>query len=205
MNGKTIYIIGDGGHAKVLKDCCELYKVEAKFISLKESSNPNINESDFLKLADENEVNVILGIGSTNLNSNRDKIIEKYSNHKNIRFTTLVHPTAIISRDVVIGNGSYIGAGAILCPNSKVGNHCIINTGAIIEHDSIIKNYTHVACGSVCLGASTVGENSLIGANATILQACSFPGQSVLGAGSVLTKTQTEEGLYVGSPAKKKF
>ncbi|MFO0285883.1 MAG: hexapeptide transferase, partial [Brevundimonas sp.] len=45
------------------------------------------------------------------------------------------HPAAIIAPDAVIGEGTLIGALAVIQPMVRVGAHVIVNTAAVVEHD----------------------------------------------------------------------
>lgn len=205
MSGNIYYIIGKGGHAKVISSTLRLLNIDFKFIVQKiTDNNEDIHEDDFFKQIVSEKAHVICGIGKVDNGNNRIKVIEQYSNNKNVEFINVIHPTAYLSKEAIIDKGVYIGPLAVINPDAHICNHTIINTSAIIEHDSHIDDYTHVACGAVCLGESVIGKNCLIGANSTVLQCIKVHDNSILGAGSTLINHTNSEGIYVGAPALKK-
>lgn len=205
MSGNLCYIIGKGGHAKVISSTLKLLNIDFKFIvKAVNDKNEDIHENDFLKQLEVQKAHVICGIGKVDDKNNRIKVIERFSSYENIEFFNVIHPTAYISKEAVICRGVYIGPMAVINPGAHISHHTIINTSSIIEHDAYIDDYTHVACGAVCLGESVIGKNCLIGANSTVLQCIKVHNNSILGAGSTLTNHTNGEGTYVGTPAFKK-
>jgi acetyltransferase-like isoleucine patch superfamily enzyme len=51
-------------------------------------------------------------------------------------------------------------------------------------------------------GWTKIGDNVTIGSNASVLSVNIYDG-AVIGAGSIVTKNITEEGIYAGNPARK--
>jgi UDP-3-O-[3-hydroxymyristoyl] glucosamine N-acyltransferase len=94
-----------------------------------------------------------------------------------------------------------VAANAIIGPDAKLGNHCIVNHADVVDHDCIVGDYTHIAPG-VCLGGGAkVGSNCLIGAGAIILPSVAIFDNVTVGAGAVVTK-DVLAGTVVGVPAK---
>jgi UDP-perosamine 4-acetyltransferase len=115
---------------------------------------------------------------------------------------SIIDGTAILAADAALGEGVFIGKGAIVNSASTVGNMAIINTGAIVEHDSCVGAFSHVAIGARLSGDVTVGEHCLIGAGATILQGVRVGNDSIIGAGSVVTKDICNNCTALGVPAR---
>ncbi|MEB8330772.1 NeuD/PglB/VioB family sugar acetyltransferase [Flavobacteriaceae bacterium KMM 6897] len=115
-----------------------------------------------------------------------------------LEFISTVHPSAAVSREVILGKGTVVLAGVKISSNAFVGNHCILNTNSILEHDSVMLNYSSLAplvcvgggfhlgkCSAICIGVVcieniTVGDHSVIGAGTLVL--CDIP-NSVLAFG----------------------
>jgi sugar O-acyltransferase (sialic acid O-acetyltransferase NeuD family) len=104
------------------------------------------------------------------------------------RFISLVHPSALIDKTVLIGIGTVIMHGSIIQANSVIGNHAIVNTGTIIDHDCRIADFVHIAPGSVLCGNIRIGESSFIGAGSCIAPNLVIGKNCIIGAGSIITK-----------------
>lgn len=126
-------IIGDGGHARVVRDLLE--------------------DQDFATCGD---VAAIIAVGD---NRARKKEAEAWDGP----FIIATHNRAVIGGDVLIGAGTVVMAGAVIQPGCRIGRHVIINTGATVDHDCVIEDYAHIAPGAHLCGHVKVGEGALVG------------------------------------------
>lgn len=117
---------------------------------------------------------------------------------------TLIHPNAIISRRVQIGKGTVVMAGAVINSDAVIGDGCIINTGASLDHDCVIEDFAHVSFGAHIAGTVRVGKRAWIGAGAVVINNLNICGDCMVGAGAVVVRDITEQGTYIGVPAKEK-
>jgi sugar O-acyltransferase (sialic acid O-acetyltransferase NeuD family) len=115
---------------------------------------------------------------------------------------TLVHPSAVIAEDAVIGSGSHIMAGAIIGPEARLGKCCYINTNASIDHDDMLGDGAEISPGATLCGMVTLGKTVWIGAGATVLPGIHIGENAVVGAGAVVNKDVAEKTTVVGVPAK---
>lgn len=143
--------------------------------------------------------NAFITIGSTDVPNRRARIY-KLIKHIGFNLPIIISKTAIVSKNVIIGSGSFIGKGAIINCNSKIGENCIINTGAIIEHDCKVDDNVHIAPGVTISGAAMIERLSHIGTNATIIQGVTVGEGSLIGAGSVVVKDFKGRGY--GNPCR---
>ena len=134
--------------------------------------------------------NAAIGIGFLGRSNLRSVL---YSRLKEIGYNLPVvcDPSAIIASDVPIGEGTFIGKGAILNTASRVGKMCIVNTGAIIEHDCQIDDFSHISVGTVLCGGVSIGTEVFVGANATVIQGRKVANGCIVGAGEVIKKNVT--------------
>lgn len=116
---------------------------------------------------------------------------------------TLIHPDAVISRRVTIGAGSVIMAGAVINSDVVIGEGCIINTGASVDHDCKLHSFSHISVGAHVAGTCEIGTRAWIGAGAIVINNLNVCGDCMIGAGAVVIKDITEQGTYVGVPAKR--
>ena len=115
---------------------------------------------------------------------------------------TIIDPSVIIAEHVQVGNGSYIGAGSILSPCSRIGNHVIINQHCSIGHDSILEDFAQAAPGSRVSGAARIREGSMLGSNAAVAQCLTVGRYSVLGACSFAATNIPDLVTAIGNPAR---
>jgi sugar O-acyltransferase (sialic acid O-acetyltransferase NeuD family) len=131
----------------------------------------------------------------------REKIVKKLP--QNTTYFTFIHPTALLmSEDIQIGVGSFIGAYSILTTNIKLGKHSILNRGNQIGHDSIIGDYFSAMPGSIVSGNVILGEKVYMGNNSSIREKIQVCSNVTIGANAAVVKNIITGGTYVGVPAK---
>ena len=119
-----------------------------------------------------------------------------------LQTVTIAHPTAWIDKNVKIGEGSQILAGAKVLAEAVIGKQCIINTKASVDHEDILEGGVEAAPGATLCGLVKVGVNGWICAGATVLPRISIGADSVVGAGAVVTKDVPDGVTVVGIPAR---
>ncbi len=148
-------------------------------------------------LADfDDSYTAVCAIGS----SKRSGIIQA-AQEKGICFTSLVHPSARVSRSATIGEGTIISGGVQVAAQAAIGRHVIINRGALIGPFDVINDYTYVAPGANLTANVTIGSRTWIGLGANILERLSVGDESIVGAGSLVTKDVPSRVKVVGAPA----
>lgn len=203
---KRLVFIGASGHGKVCAEIAELNRYEDILFldddrQLKECSGHTVVgiEADFLKLVDDS-VDFFVSIGNTDTRKRiQYEIVEAGGN-----IATLVHPESIIGKDVKIGAGSVVMAGAVINLGTTIGEGVIVNTLSSIDHDCMIGDYCHIAVGSHICGTVEVGCGCWIGAGATVSNNVNICDDCVVGTGAVVIKDIDVPGTYVGMPVIKK-
>ncbi len=85
-----------------------------------------------------------------------------------LRFPTLVHPTAFIEESATLAAGVQVFPHAYVGSSARLGFGAIVNTAAVVSHDCRLGDYVNVAPGTMLAGAVTVGEGTLIGMGVTV-------------------------------------
>jgi len=131
----------------------------------------------------------------------REKIVQKLP--KNTSYFTFVHPTALLMSDnIEIGVGSFIGAYSILTTNITIGNHAILNRGNQIGHDTKIGDFFSAMPGSIVSGNVVIGTNVYMGNNSSIREKITVSSNAIIGANAAVVGNIITGGTYVGVPAK---
>lgn len=194
---EKIKIIGAGGHAKVVIEIAEMlgYEITGIYdqnILVKEILNYPVS-TDFSDIFPEEKLFFALGS-----NLNRKKNAENYKSES----FNLIHPSAIVSKNIVLGSGNVFMAGVVINSSSKIGNHCIINTSASVDHDCEIGDFVHISPQASLAGNVRVLEGAQIGIGACIKQDITIGKWSVVGAGAVVIKDVPDNVIVAGNPAK---
>lgn len=190
-----LVIIGASGHGKVIADIAEKNGYnEIVFLddngSIKECAGyPVVGKT--IEAADI-DGDKIVAIGNAAI---RERI------QSTIETVTLIHPDAIISRRVKIGNGTVIMAGAVINSDAVIGRGCIINTGASVDHDCVVSDFAHISVGAHVAGTCYIGERTWIGIGATVINNINICANCMVGAGAVVIKDIIKSGTYIGVPA----
>ena len=193
-------IIGAGGQGAVCAEIAKIcnYKV-IEFLDDVRLDKENVKGPTTLLPSFVGEYDFFVAIGD---NATRKAFIEKVVAAKG-DLAVLVHPSAIISDNVTIGEGTVVTAGAVINPGAKVGRGVIVNTQSSVDHDCDLGDYSHIGVGSHLAGTVRVGSEVFIGAGAIIINNISIAPKTVIGAGAVVIKDLDEKGTYVGVPVRK--
>lgn len=200
---KPFYIIGAGGHAKVvIASTCSLQNIvgifdhdenklgKTFFEGLKITSMPS------LSWWNEHKPRTITALGN---NFQRKKIVEELGQQK---WINVIHSSAIVHHSAKVGAGVYVGANVVIQPDAVIGDHAIINTACVIEHDVKIGAYSHVAPGSILTGHAEVGEGTLLGTGTRVIPCKKIGSWVVIGAGSVIVSNIPSHTKSMGVPCR---
>ncbi|VUS23085.1 acyltransferase [Klebsiella spallanzanii] len=110
-----------------------------------------------------------------------------------------VGPFVEIQGNTRIGRDSKIQSHTFICEYVTIGERCFIGHGVMFANDMFRDGKPNADRES--WGRIVIGDAVSIGSGATIL-AVSICDGAVIGAGSVVTKSITEKGVWAGNPAK---
>ena len=113
---------------------------------------------------------------------------------------SFIGPFTEIQKGVIIGEKCKVQSHTFICELVTIGDNCFIGHGVMFVND-LFKTGSPAMGNRHLFKNTTIGNNVSIGSNATILpvQICS---NTVIGAGSVVTKDITKPGIYAGNPAR---
>ncbi|MDC0039467.1 NeuD/PglB/VioB family sugar acetyltransferase [Gammaproteobacteria bacterium] len=153
------------------------------------------------KRAERGQAGCIAAISGVASGLEREELTDVMMNRGLIP-TSVIHRSAIISRDADIGESFQMMANAFVGAGAKIGRCCILNTGSSLDHQSVLGNGVHLGPKSVVTGEVLIGNYSFIGANATILPGIRVGTGCIVGAGAVVTHDIADGKTVVGVPAR---
>ena len=190
----NVIVLGSGGHTSVL-----LSSLKRSGINVLGLTDPEkelgarvfglevLGTDEVIFSYPADDIELVNGVGEVQFSSRRREITARMK-RAGYKFTTVIDPTAIVSDDVLVGEGVQIMAGVIVQPRVKIGPFSILNTGVIIDHDSEVGSECHVCPGTTITGNVVVGDRTFIGSGSTVIPDKTIGSDVVIGAGSVIVK-----------------
>ena len=189
-------LIGNGGHAREVQTQMGIELI--RFVSdeyWKEGDDRLLPLSEF----DSNKYIVMIAVSNS---KDREDIVKQLP--KTTQYFTFVHPTALLmSNDITIGEGSFIGAYSIITCNIEIGKHAILNRANHIGHDCRIGDYFSAMPGSIISGNVSIGNRFYIGTNSSVREKINICDDVTIGLNTGIVKDINESGVYVGCSIKK--
>lgn len=201
---KNLIIIGAGGHGKVVADIANKMCLWSDIFFLDDniSIKSNLGFKVIGQICDaekfKSDSDFFVAIGNNDL---REEIQNKLE-EDHYKLVTLIHPSSVISADVIINIGTVIMASVVINASCRIGKGCIINTSSSIDHDSIINDFVHISPGTHLAGNVSIGENSWLGIGCVIINNITICDSCIIGAGAVVIENISKKDTYVGVPAK---
>lgn len=204
LDKTSIALIGYSGHSFVVLEAADLMGLNISGYLEQHSVEFNPYNLEYLGFEGDKDFDwevaekFVLGLGENDLRFKIGELVKS----RNKELINIVHPTAVLSRTLNIGQGNFIAANVTINALTSIGDYCILNTGCIVEHECKIEDAAHIAPGSVLAGNVKIGARSFIGANSVIRQGVSIGKDVVVGAGSTVIKNIPDNQVWVGNPAK---
>lgn len=187
---EEIILVGYGGHAKSVADTIE----RSGRFHIAGYTDSRERDSEYVYLGTDEALgnylekgihNLALCIGYLGKGNIRERLYRNLK-EQGFSFPVVADPSAAISERVVIGEGTFIGKGAVINAEAVIGKMCIINTAAVIEHECQIGDFSHISVGAVLCGQVKIGGAAFVGANATIIQCQTIGEREVVPAGMTI-------------------
>ena len=189
-------LIGNGGHAREVQAQMDIELF--RFVS-----DEYWKEGDdrLLPLSKFNPDKYVVMIAIAN-SKDREDIVKQLPT--STQYFTFIHPTAqLMSNDITIDEGSFIGANSIITCNVFIGKHAILNRANHIGHDCKIGDYFSAMPGSIVSGSVTLGNKVYLGTNSCIREKINICDDVTVGLNTGIFKDIKDSGVYAGYPIKK--
>ena len=206
---KHLIIIGAGGMGKEIFSLateCNGYLSEYDIKGFLDFPHPDWDSKKFAPILGIEDDYVIqeddvftCSIGDISL---KKKIIGKIIS-KGGHFINIIHPTEIIRRGAVIGNGCILEHGVMLGSDSIVGDFCLLQGYTAIGHDARVGNFCRFDYHVMLVGGVIVHDEVCIHTSSIISHNVEVGSRSTVAALSFVIKSVDEDCTVFGNPAKK--
>lgn len=193
-----IYIVGSGGFGREVLRWSRDAGIDADaFLDLEDSvccGLPVYNESqhDFTP-----KDIFIVGLGEPAAK----KIACERLQARGARFSTVVHPSAIVTEPASVGEGAVVCPNAVVSVGAVVGRFVTINCAATVGHDTSVGDYCSISSHADICGYASLGDGVLMGSHASILPKAKAGDWSIIGSGSVVVREAPARTTVMGVPA----
>ncbi len=203
---RPVWVFGAGGHAKVVIETIRAARTWDVAGLL--DDDPRRWGTEFLGIPVGGEVSqraitrfgierAIIAIGP---NAVRVEVARRLAHV--VSWINAIHPTAYLAPGVRLGAGSVVCAGAVLQPETVIGDHAILNTMCSVDHDGVIGDFAHVGPGVHLAGTVKIEEGAFLGVGSCVAPGRVVHAWAVVGAGAAVV-TDIPEGVTAkGVPAR---
>lgn len=201
MSSKICFVIGAGGHGKVVISLLRSlgYRIPRVY-----DDNPARWGTELFGIEVTGPVESILDVGSVPAvlaigdNLTRKQLAEQLD----LEWRTAVHPTAFVDSTASLFPGTIVLPNSTVHADARIGRHVIINSAATIEHDCQLEDYVHVAPGCTLAGSVSLKQGVMMGVGSSTIVAARVGAWSTVGAGAVVVSDIPEDCVAIGVPAR---
>jgi sugar O-acyltransferase (sialic acid O-acetyltransferase NeuD family) len=204
---KSVYLIGCGGHGRVVLDAllasgAAVAGIVDAGLSIGQSvfGVEVLGADDWLLQRKSDDVLLLNGVGANPDTARRRELFVNWQ-ARGYEFGTVLHPSAVLGRECEIAAGAQIMAGAVLQNRVRVGHNAVINTRAAVDHDVEICSHAFIGPGAVLTGSVVVESGAFVGAAAVVLPGIRIGEDAIVGAGTVVIENVPRGCTVVGNPA----
>lgn len=135
-----LLVIGAGGYGRLVKEIAESTGYEIVDF-LDDNSTLAVGKIAELEVIEDKYDGSIVAIGNPEI---KEKIYRRLKHA-----VSLVHPSAVVSKTAIIGNGCVIEAQAVVNSEAVVKDGSFVCAGAIVNHNSIVNEFCQIDCNAV--------------------------------------------------------
>lgn len=107
------------------------------------------------------------------------------------KFINIIHPTAIVARTAIMGEGNIINPYCIIGPKVKIGDFNLLTSQSIVSHDSVLGNNNILATALLC-GHDRVGDDNNFGIHSTVIPHITIGNSNTIQAGMIVDKNVSD-------------
>ena len=194
-----LLVIGAGGHAKVVIDTA---RAAGHTIAGVVGTHDDADTILGIPVSPSADGIVADGfIAAVGNNRIRAELFAEYRD-RGLTPVSVIHPSAVIAKSVVIGAGAFVAAGVVANVDARIGENAILNTGCTVDHDCVVGDHALVGPTASLCGDSRIGTGVTFGAGASIIPVKRVGDWTTIGAGAAVVDDVPDHAVYAGVPAR---
>lgn len=140
---------------------------------------------------------------TSSIGGNLRKVCIEQLLERNAKFINIIHRTARIGTNVVLGCGNIIAAFTSLGADCCIGDYNMIQSYTVIGHDARIGDFNRIDTHVTCVGGIQIGNETVIHTSAVINHKVLVEDMAHVGACSFVIRRVKSGTTVFGNPAKK--
>ena len=202
---KKIIIIGNTTNARLAKWYFDndsdfevvAFSVNEKYINEKIWLDiPVVPFENIEKVYLPSEFYAFVAIGYTEMNKIREKMYLQ-TKEKGYTLPNYISSKCSFLSKNEIGDNNFILEDNTIQPYVKIGNNNVLWSGNHIGHDTVIHDHITITSHVVISGYCQINNNCFLGVNSTIHNEIIIKKETLIAAGSIISKHTKEKGIYV--------
>ncbi|WP_019415893.1 acetyltransferase [Paenisporosarcina sp. TG20] len=148
------------------------------------------------------DVYIFVAIANSQMNKIRENKIKEVRK-KGYRLASYISTMATLFENVKLGEHCFILEDNTIQPFVEIGENNILWSGNHIGHHSKIGHNNFITSHVVVSGNTVIGNNCFIGVNSSLRDGIEIADESLIGAGSFISRNTEEKGVYKAKFAEK--
>ena len=159
------------------------------------------NDDDLVELAAEvGADHFVVAIGD---NALRGAVLERAAAAApHLEPATIVHPSAVIGHDAVIGPGAILLAGCVVGNGTHIGQGALLGIRCSIDHDGVLGDHASLGPGATTGGTVRIGATTAVGLGANVIHGITIGADTIVGAGALVLSDLPDRVVAYGVPAR---
>jgi sugar O-acyltransferase (sialic acid O-acetyltransferase NeuD family) len=201
-----LLIYGSGGFGREVYDlACRINNKENRWSDIsfiddirEEKLLNGIKIYKFEEILSLKDIECIVALGEP---VHREKLYNRLVEH-NIKITTLIDPTAVVSKSAIIAEGCIICALSLIANNVQLKENVVVQPMSNVGHDIIIGKHSVLSSNVSPGGGDIFGDKVYVGMGAIIKEKLNIGDNSIIGMGSCVFNDIPPDVIALGNPAR---
>lgn len=190
-----LFIVGAGGLGREVHD---IAMAAGRRVAGFLDDDPSAESLGPIDSADPDAGEFVIAVGEPSV---RFHIAERLT-ARGCRFSSVIHPTAVIGSRVTIGDGVIVAPFANIGADAVIGDHVVLNVYSLAGHDCVIEPYVVLSPYAAASGTCRLERGVFLGTQSAVTPGLTVGASSKLAAGAVVTADVPPGSLAVGNPAR---